>query len=1456
MSREVIGWRTRWPIPRRLKVVVVVLATMLVLGAVAIASRGVIWADGTLPPIPVGALLTDMAQRGARLITRTSSPHGPYGPTTDGCAGCHRGHTGNTPELLRESAANDALCLSCHNGALAPAVSTHSNQADSGFIKQQADFRQDCIDCHNPHGSPNSRLIKEEINGSTVNFHATSGDDSYDDGMDDSQHDSVCVVCHTQTSHNTNTSPELQGEGHNPVGTDCMTCHPHDADGDPATLDGFMPAGGCTDCHSAAQDNGDGNPPGGRRAITSEFEDASHHVQGEVEDSDCQVCHETTTHANGYLQLKNVDTSTIYDEPTPGAFRPDSISVADSKALAPFCLACHDADGANGDNTPFSDDWAVPVVENTAWGNSAHDTGGTTNSGYGCLGDGAASGCHATGHGSDNIKILNAGSGVSLDNFCYNCHTEGMVTNNAISGSSLADDIEEIFSAAADSAKHNLGATFTIGGNTFTNQCTTCHNPHVVTGKYWEADQGKSPITRPDFSDPVNNPRAVGTILWGDEAGEKMEDYAGGGTYRTPNGDLFSGAQLPDYATFCLDCHVGMAEPPAGGHGGISWGGAWNDHGTDSANVPNGGGVCPDWYACGKAAGWDGDDCVSDEATCWPVISRGKGEELWSRPPYNQEERIAGANFVLSCTDCHEGHGSGVRSMIRTKLNDWDGSGTTIWNSSCNACHYYYSDWHAGMSCGNASCHVSDGSDRMYHTETDTPHDMGHRSGDGSTRVFNPDLVIDMRFENNLDDSGTWRMHGKWYDTAGSYAAGKTGQAVVLGSDQAVQVGTRDSSWSTDEGAHGTWKYTEMKYNTTLEAWVYPTDDAINEYVIFSKHVGYNEGGYGFSLRKIDNTLRAALNINVTGESSGVRGAYSSVAIPLNAWTHVAATFDTDGPDRDPGDSSVGRIRIYVDGEDATTSDSSGANSQPGAGEDHIFPYSDHSPGNESICYEGHWCASEFSIGGFTWQNGFIGRIDEAKVWNITKASTYFAQIDAQVGPRITSVEGAGTTLTLHFSEGVYTNSDGAGVLTTDDFTLTDVNDDNPRTIVGVTHAAGDTTATLTMSAPLIEADFDTDTLAAATNSSIFDGEGNAMGAEAVTISRGQLPCPAGTVTFQLNEPAGSSTATDESGDVFGVVSNPSTAFVGDGSFHGNGADTYVDFEYNDACLQASTGMTLEARFKPSGLGGAANYVKRVLARDTGGNYQMSVWRNNSWTNYNAPDGVASIAFWVKPVDAHGGKVWKPVLTDYGACPIVSDHWYQVKAVWDSDIIGGIPGKIYVDDQGTDGAGASESWSGYIDCTNSGQTYNDADRQLYEGDEISPSDGEFVIGANVNNHANNVFDGLIDWITWKPIVDIPVETPTPTSTPTATTTATATTTPTPTATATATRTATPTASPTPSPTVTPTPTATATATATTTPIPTATATETATPSATATQTVKPTATPTATATATQTAEPT
>ena len=583
--------------------------------------------------LSLGLALTTLAQ---------SSPHGNYGDMSDVCAACHRIHTGSGASILYSSAQDNAFCYTCHDGTGAPAtpiVSSHSNSDFSGGVED--DFGLSCVQCHNPHGNlGNLHSIREYVlvqpgdvptSSGPVVFTATLGINSYDDGVS-APSSRICVTCHVHpnnsgfpmTNHAGGADHSMGGADFS--GQDCLVCHPHSADQDRYTLDGFMPGGGCTDCHAQAQDRSGVGPDGGRRAVTVEFGDVlttttslrSHHVisasapitANVVADDDCQVCHaKASTHADGYLQLANADNPAImYTESAPGDFSAETITTADSKALRPFCQSCHDADGAGGDTTPFSDGRVAPLVDGAAWSASVHDTGGMTNAGYGCLGDGTGAGCHATAHGSASEKLLSAGAAtittsVTIDALCFNCHTEGMVQNDALSnnrpgGYVSADDIQEAF---GKSRVHNLGTAFSVGGDDYAIQCTSCHNPHVITGKYWDAAGGVSPITRPGFSDPLNNPRAMGATPWGDGPGEKMDDFAaqasgtGGWYYKIAQGFLlgatglpfdqpavyqpprsgngydveFGGDVLPDYSTLCLDCHtyrMSDANPP------VNWG--------------------------------------------------------------------------------------------------------------------------------------------------------------------------------------------------------------------------------------------------------------------------------------------------------------------------------------------------------------------------------------------------------------------------------------------------------------------------------------------------------------------------------------------------------------------------------------------------------------------------------------------------------------------------------------------------------------------------------------------------------------------------------------------------------------------------------------------------------------------------------------------------------------------
>ena len=180
------------------------------------------------------------------------------------------------------AAAADAVCGTCHqNGAAGAAegteVSTHSNDFDGAQEGARGSMIRSCRQCHDVHGANwngvgrNLRMVGKWLDSTTVGtrgtaeageearvdsvaagaaaditsadakvvFTANSGPGSYDDGFGGPTepaplHESVCVVCHADLvgNHNEAGSPEVLNQigSHNPVGTDCMTCHDHDYD--------------------------------------------------------------------------------------------------------------------------------------------------------------------------------------------------------------------------------------------------------------------------------------------------------------------------------------------------------------------------------------------------------------------------------------------------------------------------------------------------------------------------------------------------------------------------------------------------------------------------------------------------------------------------------------------------------------------------------------------------------------------------------------------------------------------------------------------------------------------------------------------------------------------------------------------------------------------------------------------------------------------------------------------------------------------------------------------------------------------------------------------------------------------------------------------------------------------------------------------------------------------------
>ncbi len=249
------------------------------------------------------------------------------------------------------------------------------------------------------------------------------------------------------------------------------------------------------------------------------------------------------------------------------------------------------------------------------------------------------------------------------DGFCYQCHTDtgsyqsGGLVNRSYSyraGGWTADtlnDILEAFSFTSPGSSHWLDdiRTFITGkpwGYTQdSNPCTACHNPHAAQGDPPNSPDGtKSPTTR---GYPVSRPSQHSRVsnlwgLWGDEPGERMSDYTTGyqapyrynstTAYEPDGSSTQDGSNLTDFVTFCTDCHNTV---------------------DVISSTPLGRNLRPIDWVNEKHGSFDADGALSGD------------------PPYGS---IMGR--TLSCTDCHEPHGSPNQALIRAEVNGATLAGT------------------------------------------------------------------------------------------------------------------------------------------------------------------------------------------------------------------------------------------------------------------------------------------------------------------------------------------------------------------------------------------------------------------------------------------------------------------------------------------------------------------------------------------------------------------------------------------------------------------------------------------------------------------------------------------------------------------------------------------------------------------------------------------------------------
>ncbi len=285
------------------------------------------------------------------------------------------------------------------------------------------------------------------------------------------------------------------------------------------------------------------------------------------------------------------------------------------------------------------------------------------------------------------------------NNFCLRCHRgsasvqDGGITNNDYGatfggGTPMFNHIRAAFNVSGTYvSSHTLGKVRNYARDNAdwgswvtddTNACLVCHDVHRSRENFPVEINGNGGVkTAVRRGNDVND---YPGDLWGDEPyavsgrNEMMADWTTG--YQAPlRGDsgyepgpegstIQDGSNLPNFVSFCAQtCHRLSVK----GHQPVNW--------QDSSSSE-----------------WPG-----DPSTHGKLSANGGGFGVL-KPPYgNGYDSDNRGNYVLSCTDCHEPHGSTNSALLRTTVNGvsglqaYDGSSPDCrWTYFCEACHEIY----------------------------------------------------------------------------------------------------------------------------------------------------------------------------------------------------------------------------------------------------------------------------------------------------------------------------------------------------------------------------------------------------------------------------------------------------------------------------------------------------------------------------------------------------------------------------------------------------------------------------------------------------------------------------------------------------------------------------------------------------------------------------------------------
>lgn len=304
----------------------------------------------------------------------------------------------------------------------------------------------------------------------------------------------------------------------------------------------------CAKCHDAQGTIVQGNEDNPSKYKGINY--ISGHPPDPAKRTDCLVCHDynnaTKPHKKGipYLNNKDGGASIQFD-------------ITNTASLEPFCLSCHDTNGATDGNTatgvpkrPFSKEIdssnEAPDIK-IGWIGSAHSAN------ISCFGDGVSTGCHGNPHGSGKRALLapyNDSVGEAQKYFCFNCH--GNNPDRLVLAPNIQDQIQKKdqvggsghpIPAAGEPWLHKRKEPIIMDKRH--SECIDCHDPmsdrsaHRLQGRKYVDIDGNPRNPKKDVVDPSHP-------MWG---GDSTTNYV-----RQPYVyEVCFRCHGPNYATFFKD---------------------------------------------------------------------------------------------------------------------------------------------------------------------------------------------------------------------------------------------------------------------------------------------------------------------------------------------------------------------------------------------------------------------------------------------------------------------------------------------------------------------------------------------------------------------------------------------------------------------------------------------------------------------------------------------------------------------------------------------------------------------------------------------------------------------------------------------------------------------------------------------------------------------------------------